>query len=216
MFCAIAKYCVLVRWSPDGKYLSYADAETDEFHVITLATCEDRICPNIKGGFRHSWNPKGNQIVFEHGHGGERELFIADLNGSVRQLTSLNDFNFSESVVPVWSRDGSRIAFIVMEVDREKFRAALLDFRSGDIHPFDRAEGKCVLHTIAPDGTGLKRFALSENAYTLGWSIDNEWIIFSSDGGRLMRVRRDGAGLGVIATSLGYEHPMDFSLAPKR
>ena len=210
------KYCVLVRWSPDGRYLSYFDGDTDEFHVITLATCEDRIWPNIKGGFRHSWNPKGTQIVFERGYGGERELFITDLNGNVRQLTSLRDATHLESVVPVWSRDGSQIAFIVMEVEREKLRAAFLDFRPGDIHPFDRAGGKSVLHTIAPDGTGLKRFALLENAYTLGWSMDNEWIIFSSDGGRLMRVRRDGRDLGVIATSLGYEHPMDFSLAPIR
>jgi Tol biopolymer transport system component len=209
------KYCPLVQWSSDGKYLSYNDDDS-QLHLINLATCEDRVWPNIQGAFRHSWNPKGNQIVFERGHGSVRELFIADLNGNVRQLTSLKGFNDYETAFPVWSRDGSQIAFIVMEVDREKARKAWLDTQPGDEHFFFRAGGKAVLHLIAPDGTGVKRLTPSVNAYICGWSEDSEWIIFSSDNRRLMRVRKDGSDLGIISESAGYESFISFSLAPLR
>jgi len=48
---------------------------------------------------KHWWSPKGDQIVFDRGRGGKRELFITDLEGHERQLTYRKDFKNCERTV---------------------------------------------------------------------------------------------------------------------
>jgi Tol biopolymer transport system component len=182
------KICVSVRWSPDGQQLSFDSPNDRQLHIINLATNEDRILPNTKAAGWHWWSPKGDEIVVERGLGGQRELFILDLEGKARQLTYLKDFANCETWAPTWSRDGNRIAFTVTE------------------------RGKNKLYTIAPDGTDIKRIEIPDVAYSPRWSIDSEWIIFRS-GERLMRVRKDGSGL----SSMGElrESKSAFSIGPK-
>jgi Tol biopolymer transport system component len=163
------KTCTCVRWAPEGERLSFADPANRRLHIIKLASKEVISLPHAEVGQQHWWSPGGDEIVFDRGNGGKRELFITDLQGEVRQLTHLKDFNNGESWAPTWSRDGSRIAFIV----------------SG--------EG---FYTVAPDGSDLKSLEGTSRGYEPRWSTDGEWLLFKK-GDQLMQIRKDGMGLKV-------------------
>ncbi len=165
---AYATNCVYVRWSPDGRTLSFSDWNDFKLNILNLATGQVTTLPNDGIIGWHWWSPRGDRIVFERGRGGERELFITDLRGHERQLTYMRNFS-SETWAPCWSPDGSRIAF----TSRDN------------------------LYTIAPDGAGIKRLTIVNGAYSPRWSMDSEWILFKR-GDRLMRVRKDGTDLSSI------------------
>jgi Tol biopolymer transport system component len=136
----------------------------------------------------HWWSPQGDQIVFDRGRGGRRELFITDLAGRERQLTYLKDFNNCETWAPHWSRDGSRIVFTVSEPNR----------RMG-------------LYTITPDGKESKKLDAPHIAYSPRWSTDGEWILFIN-GDQLMRVRKDGTGLYFLGELPNIKSPFSLGL----
>ncbi|MEP7270632.1 MAG: hypothetical protein ABI882_03975 [Acidobacteriota bacterium] len=163
-----SKTCVDVRWAPEGERLSFVDPDNRRLYIINLASKEVSPQTNPEVG-QHWWSPRGDEIVFDRGRGGKRELFITDLQGDERQLTHLKDFNNVETWSPTWSRDGSGIAFIV---------------------------GAAGFHTIAPDGTNLKRLEGTSRGYVPRWSSDGEWLLFKS-GDQLMQIRKDGMGLKV-------------------
>jgi Tol biopolymer transport system component len=187
-----SEICVAVRWAPDGQRVSFDNPEDHRLHIISLATGEVNVMPNRDVGW-HWWSPKGDQIVFERGKGGRRELFITDLDGNERQLTFRKDFNNCETWAPTWSRDGSRIAFTVSEPNK-----------------------KLSLYTISPDGDEVRKLETPGNAYSPRWSTDGEWIIYL-DVKRLMRIRNDGRDIGLIGELITASHSAmsSFSLGPR-
>lgn len=179
-------YCVTVRWAPDGKKISYASHVDHQLHVIYIDSGIDKPIPGTSIASWHSWSPTADKIVYEHGRGGKRLLYITDLSGNINQLTYSKDFGNCESWAPDWSPDGNVIVFTSC---------------SG------------ALYTVAPDGTNLQQLASSVTAYSPRWSMDGNWVLFLS-GKQLMRVQNNGENLTAIGELLYPIGP--FSIAPLR
>jgi Tol biopolymer transport system component len=118
-----------------------------------------------------TWSPDGSMIAFASSRNGERQLYVANADGSnVRQVTDLNNMGGRST----WSPDGTRLAF----------------YRG----PFEDRN----IYIINIDGTGLVR--LTDGGDNLGpsWSPDGNWIAFTSfrDGNNeIYIIRPDGTGL---------------------
>jgi hypothetical protein len=118
----------------------------------------------------HDWSPDGTQVVYAAGPPQAPELHILDLRTrQTRQLT--------QGCVPVWSPDGSRIAF---RRDHE------------------------AIFIIQPDGSGLQTLAqrpahpgVSHTSapcpgyYELVWSPDSSALLYGYLHGTLLRKDRD-------------------------
>jgi dipeptidyl aminopeptidase/acylaminoacyl peptidase len=166
-------YCVHdIRWSPDGKKVSYGSNMDFMLHILDIETGVDRPMFATNVGGWGSWSPQGDEIVFENGRGGSRLLQIIDMSGRIRQLTYPIDFDKCETWAPAWSPDGHRIAFTACS----------------------------SLYTIKPDGTDVRRLTPRLPVYCPRWSVDGSWLLFLSNR-TLKRVRADGGApetLGVL------------------
>jgi Tol biopolymer transport system component len=175
--------CVAVRWSRDGKQLSYPSPIDFTLHVVQLETGIDIPLQYTSPAFGwHSWSPTGDAIVYETGRGGSRRIDIIDLaTWRTRPLVGPTQFGACEVWAPDWSPAGGRIAFT-------------------------SCEG--TLYVVNADGTGLTRMAAS--AYAPRWSIDGKSLLFLT-GRTLMRIPADGGRVQNLGQLPYYGGP--FSVA---
>jgi Tol biopolymer transport system component len=162
------------RWSPDGEMLSYFefcfecvgqfytyDLSTGETRAWSQAGTEDYIGPDV------DWSPDGRRLVFDKaiwiytGEGETYGLHIASRDGSGRmQIHSLPG---RAAYFPLWSRDGSRIAFASFE----SFIIGNYLNRRGD------------LMTVAPDGSEVRAlYSSSFEVFPQAWSPDGRYLLF--------------------------------------
>lgn len=114
--------------------------------------------PELGEIYNPSWSPDGRQIVFSAQVGGLLDLFLYDLDGGT--LKRLTDDAYAD-LQPVWSSDGSRIAFVtdrfttgLSSLLYGDYRIALLDPQTGaitEVRGFDR--GKEINPQWGPDGS---------------------------------------------------------------
>jgi WD40 repeat protein len=152
--------------SPDGRTVAFAsdrngnfdlflvDVEDGTFHQLTYHTADDT---------QPAWSPDGSQIVFVSKRDGNNELYIIDIacaqeeNGCPEDLIRITRSVYDD-LVPDWSPDGQRIAFMT-----------------------GRAGGLEIYHAKA-DGTDIVR--LTDNPGVDGfptWSPDSTMIAFHSE-----------------------------------
>jgi Tol biopolymer transport system component len=137
-------------------------------------------------------------------------------------------FDLPVSCCPIWSPDGTQIAF-----RGENGQPMTWDMRDGTTHTLrgqdfnlshmswspdsqelvfsvrDNASGKYTLYRAKADGSALTLFVslLETDFYQADWSPDGRYIVFSARGGtiyRLYRVNADGTKLRQLKTSSGY------------
>lgn len=167
--------CADLRWSRDGRRLSYGSPLDRQLHVIDLESGIDTPLPYTSPAYSwHSWSPAGDAIVYELGRGGSRRIDMIDLaTWKTRTLVGKAQFGVCELWAPDWSPAGDRIAFTSCDK---------------------------TLYVINVDGTGLTPLAVS--AYAPRWSPDGSSLLFLS-GQTLMRVV-PGAGKAVRLGMLPY------------
>jgi Tol biopolymer transport system component len=157
------------RWSPDGKWLSYA--ESDEIRLYNLETGESHAIQSPIASAAY-WSPDSKKIVYRDVILRDRlfitQLFVYDLSSG--EEAKINpDLNY-ENLSAVWSPDGEWIAVVrrelsvplgdqiwVMRADGSEPRA--LTVASGVLHnnlAWSR-DGRYVLYDVfSPNSSSLE------------------------------------------------------------
>lgn len=182
------------EWSPDGSLILfrcngglYAYAKKNEVCTMRPDGSDIRyITDNDMTEEDASWSPDGRQIVFIRNECMDSErcplqIWVMDADGSdERQLT---EESVESSFGPVFSPDGSRIAFDrecdvwVMDADGSDQVNLTQQYASGEDDPCEMAAD------WSPDGTKLAYMCLSDRSDYCGARTWNVWII-SADGSR--------------------------------
>jgi TolB protein len=105
-------------WSPDGQWLVYETYENGSLD-IRISSAFDAAQPAIQltndNLIDHSpaWSPQGRQIAFVSNRTGDNEIWLAQLdNADANRFINLSSRPLSEEEHPVWSGDGSRLAWV--------------------------------------------------------------------------------------------------------
>ena len=170
-------------FSPNGARLLFTGFGLTHSYVgIMNADGTDRIDltadPAIDEGFP-AFSPEGIEVVYTSRRDGNNEIYIMDSSGaSPQRLTNDPSDNFA----PVWSPDGTQIAFLS---DR------------------DNATGIYSIYLMKVNGSDVKRLTNdngndNDNDYTPAWSPDGKQIVFRSvQNGQsdIYIIGADGSGL---------------------
>jgi serine/threonine-protein kinase len=165
-------------WSPDGTRIVFVGASTEGFDLYVMnadGTDVERITDAPGDETEPAWSPDGERIVYRFDDGGETEFRagLATVSPDGSGLTELlgrdNGEEGQDTEVadgPIWSPDGSRIAFTM--------------FTTGGIVPY----------VMDADGTHLVR--LLEEGAVLAWTPDGRRILLSKEES-FISVRPDGS-----------------------
>jgi len=104
-------------WSPDNQWLAceiYLD-ENLEVAIVSLKNGDQEPIPLTESLFAdHSpaWAPDGRHVAFVSNRGGDSDIWLADLDKTGEErYTNLSNTPFSAESHPVWTRDGSKLAW---------------------------------------------------------------------------------------------------------
>lgn len=176
-------------WSPDGSQIAYNsgayESATWGIWIMSADGSNPHFVPNTKGGVQPSWSPDGKTIVFAsppHSWG----LYTVSSNGSNLQLLRQPPRRGSraEDMNPVWSPNGSHIAFTEVAETRPQGLAVQRSAQGGGF-PTTYA-----LYAASPDGSNLRRSRQRARLLTFYRPIANVFWI-RPDGTGLKRLTND-------------------------
>lgn len=174
-------------WSPDGSTIVFSSDRDGAGRLAGYLVDPDgsNLRPlDLDVWFEYpSFSPDGTQIVFESHDGTDYEVYVVDIEtGKTRQLTD----SPGGDGWPVWSPDGSTIAF-----SSERDDCAFLPddqecWQTGEPRDYHRD-----IWLMDADGSNVRRVS-TELAQFVAWSPDGAYLLVS--GRALYVVRPDGTG----------------------
>jgi hypothetical protein len=152
-----SNHCFAPAWSPDGRYIVYADAAVGIMNTDTMTNSIWTMFNRTPKVESPSYSPDGMRVVFQTAQHDHWELAVLNLtDGSVVQITQPDPLNFRlvNNAAPTWSPDGTRILFL------------------SDRH------GKWEFYVVNVDGTNLRQvFKSVTDQLTIQYYFSNERVI---------------------------------------
>ena len=187
-------------WSPNGRYIAFKGDSGIYFAAA------DGSEVSLWSGFSNDdgapdWSPNGRYIAFNSERGGNRDIYLRDLDTDTRhRLTN----NSGSDGSPDWSPDGTQIAFssdrngdwdiYVMDMDGEdEFLRRLTNNSGNEGNPAWSPDGRKIafgsdrdgdwdIFVINADGSNLRQLTHSSAVDAVpNWSPDGRKIAFVSD-----------------------------------
>lgn len=203
-------------WSPDGNQIAFeAEAKADnEIYVMNATGGQIRqlTYDGVVSDSVLAWSPEGQQIIFVPRYGDGLNRIDVE-KGIVSPL--MNKFNGVQW--PIWSPDGSQIAFLVFNtfaslslniVSRDgknvRYIASDLNYYIGSLSwspdgkfiAFDQFSGDSINIFTLNIATGDLR-QLTDSSFTKGspiWSLDGSHILYwEAKGNRIVSMNADGS-----------------------
>lgn len=134
-------------WSPDGSQIAFVSERNNErsIYIMDADGSNLRLFTNMPESDLADWSPDGKTIAFTSQANGNFEIYIMNADGSNEPINLTN--NDTQDLVPVWSPDGSQIAWL-----------------SGD-------EG-WDLFVMNSDGSNVRQLTDQGHVFNVKWSID--------------------------------------------
>jgi len=173
-------------WSPDGSTIAF-NSDRDGGRLAGYLVDPDgsnlrRLDIDVWVEYP-SFSPDGTRIVFEGHDGSDYEVYVADIaTGTTRQLTD----GPGDDGWPVWSPDGSTIAFTSERDDCSLLPPAQECWQTDE--PDDQHRDVWLMNA---DGSNQRRVT-SETGQFVAWSPDGRYLLVS--GRALYVIRTDGTG----------------------
>lgn len=146
------------RWSPDGKWLSYATSEN--VRLYNFETGESRTVKSILGASA-AWSPDGKSVLYRdviiQNSQFITQLFVYDLDA--KTSTNISPDPGFENILAAWSPDGKQIAVVRRD----------LSVTRGDQIWLMQADGSDA-HAVTDQANVLHG--------TLAWSGDGSYILY--------------------------------------
>jgi Tol biopolymer transport system component len=187
-----------IDFSPDGTRIAFDNFLQGEYGIETAypdGTDVVRLTDGVNDSWA-SWSPDGTKILFSstrfdhsigqctpgdpYEFGCPTDIYVMGADGS--NVTRLTDDPLPE-FMPVWSPDGSRIAFV----------------READPVP----AAFTGIYTMNPDGSNVKRVSSSDGGSDFGpsWSPDGSRIVFAA-------IREEDWGIWAVNADGSNEQPI--------
>lgn len=103
-------------WSPDGLWIVYETYLEDQFDLFILSTVNRgqvlRLTDDPALDQTPAWSPGGRQIAFVSNRAGSNDIWLANLDTPDEgRFINLTNSPTTEETHPIWSPDGSRLAW---------------------------------------------------------------------------------------------------------
>lgn len=178
-------------WSPDGKRIAFVSSRSGSTELYVMDADGRNVQQVTDLGWwieRPSWSPKGVQIAFTcypNGVGDQPSVCVIDRDGG--NLRNLSESIGMNGVVPSWSPDGGRIAFI-SSGPRTTESIYVMNADGSVAYPLMTQVDGASDPVWSPDGEWLA-FSGSVDG-----SQDRIWVV-SARGGRPRQVSANGDGM---------------------
>ena len=181
------------QWSADGEFVAFTHEQ-----VLYVVGSDGSGLRRLTGvgdvGRAPNTSPVDAHIVYTAGkHGGwfiwpneyRLDIVTSALDGSDRRRLTKSDNPRVEYLNPVWSPDGTRIAFSSNRTGREEPESR------------QEASGPFATYTMASDGSDVRGIAPGMPARRMAWSPDGRRLALVANeiSGALYTVGADGSGL---------------------
>lgn len=171
-------------WSHDGSTIAFNSTRDGAMHGYLVNPDGSNLRRIASDAWIEypSFSPDDSKLAFMGVVGSDYSIYVIDL--ATAKVTKVTDFPGEEGW-PVWSPDGSTIAFTTQRDDCRFASNGKECWRTGDVGPHHD------IWLIGADGSNLRRVT-PEFGQFVAWSPDGQYLLIS--GASLYVVRTDGTG----------------------